>query len=96
MNYKLDGIESGGSTGLDSFFQANPRIVSPVGTTKTAAVKPGRIKVGSIKQLQGFQRISSDTLINKATQDLWAIKKEGESFFIERLFQENNAPESNS
>lgn len=92
MNFKLDSIQSGGTTGLDAFFASEPRVVSPVGQTKAAAVKPGRVKVGSLSQLDGFQRLSSDTLINKSTQDLWSIQSDGQDFFIERLFHDDGTP----
>ena len=92
MNYKLDNIEAGGTSGMDAFFEDNPQVVSPVGQAKTAAQKPPRIKVGSVAQLDGFKRISAETLINKSTNDLWAIQKDGDDFFIERLFQDDGSP----
>ena len=89
-NYDLGSIESSAS-GMDAFFEAEPTIVSPVGTAKQAS-KPMRVKVGSLQQLTGFKRLSGETLVNKATQDLWALKKEGEDYYIERLFQEDGQP----
>lgn len=88
-NYKLEDIEAGGS-GMDAFFQENPQIVTPL-TVKTASAKQ-RLKVGSLDQLSGFQRVSQDHLINKSTQDLWSIKADGDSFFIERLFHDDGSP----
>ncbi len=89
-NFDLGAIE-GSSGGLDAFFAAEPQIVSPVGTAKTAS-GPVRQKLASLEQLQGFHRISSDTLINKSTQDLWALKKQGDDYYIERLFTDNGQP----
>lgn len=91
MNFKLDNFESDGAAGMDAFFQENPQVVSPVGQAKTAAAKP-RVKVGSLSDLGGFRRVSADTLINKSTNDLWALKKDGESYYIERLFSDDGQP----
>lgn len=90
-NYNLGEIEQT-VTGMDAFFASEPTIVTPVGQPSTAPVKVARTKIGSLQQLGEFQRISSETLIHKSTQDLWAIRQEGEDFFIERLFQDNGAP----
>lgn len=89
-NFDLGAIE-GSSSGLDAFFEGEPQIVSPVGTAKTASA-PARQKLASLEQLNGFHRLSSDTLINKSTQDLWALKKQGDEYFIERLFSDNGQP----
>jgi len=89
-DFKMDQFETGGATGIDALLAGEPQIVSPVGQAKTAAVK--RVRVGSLQQLQGFVRVASDTLINKATNDLWALRKEGEAYFIERLFQDDGQP----
>lgn len=88
-DFKLDQIQ-GGSSGLDAFFEKEPQIVTPLGQKVAASAPPKRTKVGSLAQLEGFQRLSSDTLIHKSTQDLWAIKREGNEFFIERLFQDGS------
>jgi len=87
-DFKLDQIQ-GTASGMDAFFESEPQIVTPLGQ-KTAAVakKPARVKVGSLAQLSDFRRTSAETLIHKSTQDLWSIRKEGEDFFIERLFQD--------
>jgi hypothetical protein len=90
MNFKLSSIQSSGAPGMDAFFESEPQIVSPVGTTKVAA--PQRVKVSSLQQLGSFQRISSDTLVHKSTNDLWALRKDGEEYYIERLFQDNGSP----
>lgn len=101
-NYNLGDIESGPAGGLDAFFASEPRIITPAEAsgrpmgavhTKTAAQKPMRQKVASLQQLDGFQRLSAETLVHKSTNDLWTIRKEGEDFFIERLFQDNGSPQ---
>lgn len=91
-NFKLGDIQ-GGTSGLDSFFQSTPQIVTPtpaMGQAKAAAVKPPRVKVGSLTQLEGFQRLSAETLVHRSTQDLWALKREGNDFYIERLFSDGD------
>ena len=90
-NYNLGDIESGPSGGLDAFFAAEPQIVTPTGQGNPTQ-RQARIRVGSLQQLNGFQRLSADTLVHKSTNDLWALRKEGESFFIERLFQDDGKP----
>jgi hypothetical protein len=92
-DFKLGDIQ-GSSSGLDSFFQTTPQIVTPTktasGPVTTAALKPPRVKVGSLNQLDAFTRVSAETLIHKSTKDLWALKREGNDFYIERLFQEGD------
>ncbi len=90
-DFDFRSFETGGATGMDALLASEPQIVSPVGKAAPAAT-PKRIKVGSLKQLDGFQRIASDTLVHKSTQDLWAIRQDGGNFFIERLFQDNGEP----
>lgn len=90
-DFRLGSIQTGEATGLDAFFASEPQVVSPVGTAK-AASKPARVKVASLSQLNGFTRVSAETLINKSTNDLWAIRKDGDSFLIERLFQDDGSP----
>lgn len=92
MNFKLESIETS-STGLDAFFEQEPQVITPHGQEKQASAKPtGRVKVSSLNQLQGFVRSSADTLIHKSTQDLWALRQDGDNYFIERLFSESGAP----
>jgi len=98
-NYNLGNIETEAS-GLDAFFASEPRIVTPMATsdrpmgptTMKAAAAPVRTKVSSLQQLDNFRRVSAETLIHKSTNDLWTLRKEGEDFFIERLFDDNGTP----
>lgn len=90
-DFKMEQFESGGATGMDALFESEPQMISPVGQAREAAASK-RVRIGSLKQLEGFTRVASDTLINKATQDLWALRKEGDQFFIERLFQDDGQP----
>lgn len=50
--------------------------------------------VSYLGDLSDFFRVAgqSDELVHKATQDLWALKKDGGNFVIERLFNEDGKP----
>ena len=91
FDFDMDQFETGGATGMDALLANEPEIVSPVDQTRVAAA-PARVKVGSLQQLAPFNRVASDTLIHKSTNDLWAIGQDGGDFFIERLFQDNGEP----
>lgn len=39
-----------------------------------------------------FLKVSSDTLVHKATKDLWSYREEAGEFVIERLFKDNGEP----
>jgi hypothetical protein len=58
----------------------------------TTAATANKIRVASLGDLSEFLRFGSDTLVHKATKDLWKVKKDGTDFVIERLFAENGAP----
>lgn len=90
-NYKLSDIQPSGATGLDALLASEPQIVSPVGQAK-APPPPQRVRIGSLQQLAGFHRVSADTLVHKSTNDLWALRKDGDDLFIERLFQDDGQP----
>lgn len=49
-------------------------------------------RVASLGDLGDFLKMSKDTLIHKATRDLWAFKKVGEDYVVERLFDESGDP----
>lgn len=81
-NFDFTDFQMGGTTaGMDSLF-----------TREQAPAKTARVRVASVQQLQGFHRISSSTLIHKSDRDLWALRKEGDAFFIERLFDDAGEP----
>lgn len=86
-DFKFEHMQ-GGASGMDAFFENEPTVISPFGQKAAAVAKPARVKVASLAQLNGFTRIASNTLVNKSTQDLWNIKREGGEFVIERLFQD--------
>ena len=83
-NFDLGQIEVAGAGGLDSLFEREKHILTPH--------KTGRTKVASIKDIDKFIRLSSDTLIHKSDRDLWSLKKEGDGFYVERLFDDNGEP----
>ncbi len=83
-DYDLGQIETSGASGLDALFEREPQLV-------TASAK--KIRVASLNQLSGFQRVSAETLIHKSDRDLWSLKKESDGkFYIERLFDDNGSP----
>ncbi len=90
-DFDLGAIESG-SSGFDALFESEPSIVTPVEKTASLPVPPplARVKVSSLQQLAGFDRVSNETLIHKSTQDLWTISRQGEEYFIERLCQDGS------
>jgi hypothetical protein len=72
------------SVGLDSFLERNADLVTPTAS---------RRKVASLQDLAGFVRLSNDTLVHKADQDLWAIKRQSDgSMFVERMFDDKGSP----
>jgi len=84
-NYDLGQIQSSAASGIDALFEREPQLVAPL--------KPKRMRVASLNQLVGFQRVSAETLIHKCDRDLWSLKKEGDGkFYIERLFDDNGSP----
>ena len=86
-DFDLSQIQTGSATGLDSFFQREPSIISSVGKAPVRKAS-GRMKVGSLAQLEGFSRVASDTLVHKSTKDLWSITREGQDLYIQRLFSD--------
>lgn len=60
----------------------------------TTATTANRIRVAGLGDLSGFFRVAGqeDTLVHKATRDLWKVQKDGSGFVIERLFDDSGAP----
>jgi hypothetical protein len=84
-DYDLGQIQSSGASGIDALFEREPQLVRPLPAK--------RMRVASLQQLVGFQRVSAETLIHKSDRDLWSLKKEGDGkFYIERLFDDNGSP----
>lgn len=64
------------------------------GRMRTMPAKTASIRVASLGDLTEFMRVagSGDTLIHKATKDLWSVKKDADGYLIERLFNDTGAP----
>jgi hypothetical protein len=59
---------------------------------RSATAVGDSIRVASLGDLSDFLRVASDTLVHKATRDLWSLRKDGSDFVIERLFEEDGNP----
>jgi hypothetical protein len=92
-DFKFTDFETRGAVGMDALFASDPSLV----TQETSTIKrtaSRRVKVGSLTQLNGFERVSSETLIHTSTRDLWAIQKEDDGeFYIARLFNDDGNPQ---
>ena len=81
-DFDLGTFQVSGSTGIDAVFEQNPAMIRP----------PRRVRVASLQDLSGFTRVAADTLIHKSQQELWSLQKEGDKFYIQRLFDDNGTP----
>lgn len=81
-DYDLSQIEMSGNSGLDSMLEREAHILS----------QPTRVKVASLKDLEGFERNSADQLVHISSQDLWALRKGEDGYFVERLFDDQGDP----
>lgn len=63
------------------------------GRMRTVASQ-GSIRVASLGDLTDFLRVAGtkDTLVHKATKDLWSLKKDSSGYMIERLFDDTGEP----
>jgi hypothetical protein len=77
-----------GESGIDSFLSDAPKP-----QRKASSEVPSRIRVASVKDLVGFNRIASDTLIRKSERDLWKLRQsEDGQWVIDRLFDDDGNP----
>lgn len=83
--FDLGQLEVTGAAGLDALFEREPSMLKPL-------QKSARVRVASVGELKPFTRLSAETLIHKSDRDLWAIRKEADGFYIERLFDDNGNP----
>lgn len=51
-----------------------------------------RMRVASLGDLTDFLKVANDTLVHRATKDLWSFRQDGGDFIIERLFDESGEP----
>ncbi len=76
-DFDLSKIEVSGSTGIDALFEREPNLIK------------ARVRVASCRDLAAFTRVSEDTLVHKADQDLWSLRKESDGkYYVERLFDD--------
>lgn len=70
------------------------RVAPPAPMARTAGmVRTGSVRIASVADLAPFVRVSADTLVHKATQDLWQLCQDGQgNFFAKRLFDEAEGP----
>jgi hypothetical protein len=83
VDFDLASIQSAEAVGLDSLFEREAHLLSPF---------KGRSKVASLRALHPFLRLSAETLVHKSDRDLWALLKEGNEYFIQRLFDDTGEP----
>jgi hypothetical protein len=62
----------------------------PGSSVRTASA--GRIRIGSLRQLAGFQLIADDKLVHLSRQDFWKLGEDDEGYFIERLVSDDDGP----
>lgn len=62
------------------------------GTARRGSPNRQRIRVASLGDLTDFLKVSDDTLVHRSSRDLWSLKKDGESYVIERLFDSTGDP----
>lgn len=74
------------SISYDDFFMPDQGEAGRFAGRRTAA------SLGDISHLFGRRTASDDTLIHKATKDLWAVQKQGDDYLIERLFDFSGTP----
>lgn len=77
------------ATGMDGFLSEGEDYEPIVDYTDALTQR----RISSLKDLKGFTRIASDTLIRKAEKDLWSLKQTGDGdWVIERLFDDDGNP----
>lgn len=59
-------------------------------SSPTASMR--RMRVASLGDLTEFLKMSSDTLVHKATRDLWSFRQDGQGYVLERLFDTTGDP----
>lgn len=64
----------------------------PAGDMRRVANPPHRVRVSSLGALSDFEKTASGDLVHKSTKDLWSLKKDGEAYVIERLFDDEGKP----
>jgi hypothetical protein len=60
--------------------------------TRVASTTDNRIKVAHVGCLDEFLKVGNNTLVQKATRDLWSLSQSENGYVIERLFDDNGKP----
>jgi hypothetical protein len=59
-------------------------------------LRVARMRVSSLGDLTEFMQVTGDDksgeLVHKSTKDMWSMKEDGESWIIERLFDDTQGP----
>jgi len=77
------------ATGMDGFLSEGEDYEPIIDYTGA----PMQRRVASLRDLKGFTRIASDTLIRKSEKDLWSLKQTDDGdWVIERLFDDDGNP----
>lgn len=72
------------SSSIDCFFASD--------TPKPRVASSGKLRVHSMRDLVGFNRVASDTLVHVSQKDFWRIGQDDEGHFIERLVSDDTGP----
>lgn len=93
--FPMDKVSSQ-NTGVDAFLSDEDEERDVISGDKRASdddLQKGRIRVASVSQLDGFTRVSSNTLVRMSEKDLWEITEdENGDYVVERLFDDNGNP----
>ena len=101
----IGNIDFGSSSGIDGLFEREPQLiqarqngVDQVMTRQADFERPtGMRRVASLRDLVGFTRTASDTLIHKSTQDFWSLQKGDDGgYYISRLVEGTGPVKENS
>lgn len=94
-DFPMDKVTSK-NTGVDAFLSDDDEKKDVIHGDRTAsekALRTGSIRVASVSQLDGFTRVSSNTLVRMSEKDLWEIKEDDNGdYVVERLFDDDGNP----
>jgi hypothetical protein len=92
--YASESKSSTGGTSVDSKFKESVGRIVKASLTNGSAYRdnPYKIKIASLEDLYGFERVSSNDLVHMASKELWSIaaSPEGE-LVIEKRFADDGS-----